>query len=173
MTGASAVSAASGLTRVGLGFIAACLGTLVFHQGGVGVCHLLGLTAGTPFNLRPVPPFGVPSVISLTFWGGVWGIAFVLAEKAIARCPGGYWLGAFLFGAIVPTLVFWFVVVPLKGLPLGYGLQIPRVFVALIVDGLWGLGTGVFLAMLAGRRGTKSAASFGSDGTPAARQPGV
>lgn len=169
MTDASAASAAPGQSRVGLGFVAACLGTLVFHQGGVELCHLLGLTGSTPFNFSPVPPFGVPAVVSLAFWGGVWGIAFVLAESAIARCPGGYWLGAILFGAIVPTLVFWFVVVPLKGQSLSYGFQVPRIFVALIVDGLWGLGTGVFLAMLAGRRGAKNAASFSRDGTPAAR----
>jgi hypothetical protein len=168
MADASALSAAPRLTRVGLGFIAACLGTLVFHQGGVELCHLLGLTGSTPYNFNPVPPFGVPAVVSLAFWGGVWGIAFVLVEKAMARCPGGYWLGAILFGAIVPTLVFWFVVVPLKGQPLSYGFQVPRVFVALIVDGLWGLGTGVFLAMLAGRRGAKSTVSFRGDGTPAA-----
>lgn len=97
----------------------------------------------------------------------------MLAERAITRCPGGYWVGAALFGAIVPTLVFWFVVVPLKGQPLGYGFQVPRVFVALIVDGLWGLGTAVFLTMLAGRRQTENAASFGRDSAPVARQPGV
>jgi hypothetical protein len=173
MAVASAFSASPRLIRVGLGFVAACLGTLVFHQGGVELCHLLGLTGSTPYNFRPVSPFGVPAVVSLTFWGGVWGIAFVLAEGAITRCPGGYWVGAALFGAIVPTLVFWFVVVPLKGQPLSYGFQVPRVFVALIVDGLWGTGTAVFLTMLAGRRRADSAVSLGRDATPVARQPGV
>ena len=100
--------------------------------------------------MRGVPPLGVPAVIQLAFWGGVWGIAFVLVERVIARCPGGYWLGAVLFGAIVPTLVFWFVVLPLKGLPVGYGFHFPGIAVALIVNGLWGLGTGVFLRLLPG-----------------------
>src|ERR1700689_1165923 len=103
MADASALSASPRLTHIGLGFVAACLGTLVFHQGGVELCHLLGLTGSTPYNFTPVPPFGVPAVVSLAFWGGVWGIAFVLAERAIAHCPGGYWAGATLFGAIVPT----------------------------------------------------------------------
>lgn len=152
MAVASAAKAIFRPTRLAFGFVAAYAATLVFHQAGIELCHLLGLTASTPYNLRPVPPFGVPSVLSLSFWGGLWGLVLVLTERAIARCPGGYLLGATLFGAIVPTLVFWLVVIPLKGLPLSYGFQMPRVFVALIVDGLWGLGTGLFLTMLAGRR---------------------
>ena len=27
----------------------------------------------------------------LSFWGGVWGILFVLIERWLARFPGGYW----------------------------------------------------------------------------------
>ena len=133
--------------RLAHGFIAGFLATLVFHQSGLALLHKLGLFGGTAFDLRPVPPFGVPSVISLAFWGGVWGSVFALAERAITRCPGGYWVGATLFGAIVPTLVFWFVVLPLKGLPVGYGFHPRGVAVALIADGLWGLGTAVFLRL--------------------------
>ncbi|HXP04743.1 MAG TPA: hypothetical protein VN808_11530 [Stellaceae bacterium] len=152
MADASAAKIAFRPTRLALGFAAAYLATLAFHQAGIELCHLVGLTGSTPYNLTPVPPFGVPAVLSLAFWGGVWGVIFVFAEKAITRCPGGYLSGATLFGAIVPTLVFWFVVIPLKGLPLSYGFQASRVLVALIVDGLWGLGTGILLTMLAGRR---------------------
>ena len=78
-----------------------------------------------PYNIRPVPPFRVPRFVSLTFWGGVWGIVFVLVERAIARCPGGYWVGAIVFGAVFPTVFSWLVVAPLKGLPLGYGFRFP------------------------------------------------
>ena len=149
-----AVSTAVGSTwlpaRIVVGFGAAFLATLVFHQLGVELCHLIGLTPNAPYSLRPVPPFGVPQVISLAFWGGVWGIVFVLAERLIARCPGGYWLGAIFFGAIVPTVFSWLVVAPLKGLPHGYGFNFPGLFVGPIVNGLWGLGTGVFLTVLPG-----------------------
>jgi hypothetical protein len=44
----------------------------------------------------------------------------------------------------------WFVVSQLKGLPLGYGFHWPGLLVGPIVDGLWGLGTGVFLRILPG-----------------------
>ncbi len=143
----SLTASTSGM-RLLLGFVAAFFATLIFHQIGVELCHLIGLTPNTPYNFDAVPPFHVPAVISLAFWGGVWGIVFVLVEPWIARNPGGYWVGAIIFGAIFPTVVSWLVVAPLKGLPLGYGFHFPGLLVGPIVNGLWGLGTGVFLELL-------------------------
>jgi hypothetical protein len=94
-----------------------------------------------------MPPFGVPQFISLAFWGGIWGIIFVLAEPIFARGPAEYWIGAIIFGAIFPTFVAWFVVFPLKGLPAGRGFHLPGIFVGPIVNGLWGLGTAIFLRL--------------------------
>ncbi len=138
--------------RLGYGFVAGFLATLVFHQGGLAVLYGAGLAGRAAYDMQPVAPFGVPALLQLAFWGGVWGIAFALLERVITRCPGGFWLGAVLFGAIVPTLVFWFVVLPLKGLPVGYGFRLSGVVVALIVDGLWGFGTALFLKMRPGNR---------------------
>ena len=136
--------------RLLLGFIAGFIATLVFHQIGLLLLHFAGLTPNLPYNMHPVPPFHVPQFVSLAFWGGVWGIVFVLIEAAIARSPGGYWVGAIVFGAIFPTLVAWFVVLPLKGLPAGFGFHWPGVLVGPIVNGLWGLGTAAFLLLMAG-----------------------
>jgi hypothetical protein len=133
--------------RLGHGFVAGFLATLLFHESGLALLHQVGLFAGAAFDFRPVAPFGVPAVIQMAFWGGVWGIVFVLVEHLIARGPGGYWLGALLFGAIVPTLVLWFVVLPLKGQPAGHGFRFPGVLVAPFVNGLWGLGTAVFSSL--------------------------
>ncbi len=143
------LTASTSGVRMLLGFVAAFFATLIFHQIGLELCHLIGLTPNTPYNwTTKVPPFGVPQVISLAFWGGVWGIVFVLAEPWIARSPGGYWVGAIIFGAVFPTVVSWLIVAPLKGLPLGYGFHFPGLLVGPIVNGLWGLGTGVFIELL-------------------------
>jgi len=131
-----------------LGFVAAFGAVLIFHQLGLGVLNLIGITPGVPYNFKGVPPFGVPAVISLAFWGGVWGIVFVLVEPWLARCPGGYWVGAIVFGAIFPTLVFWFIVTPLKGGSVAAIFAFPRILVGPIIDGLWGLGTAWFLKLL-------------------------
>ena len=137
-------------TRLALGFVGGFIATVVFHQIGLLVLHVAGITPALPYNTHPVPPFGVPQFISLAFWGGVWGILFVLAEPIFARSPVVYWIGAIIFGAIFPTLVAWFVVLPLKGLPAGLGFHVPGVFVGPIVNGLWGLGTAIFLTLTAG-----------------------
>ena len=52
---------------------------------------------------------------------------------------------AIIFGAIFPDVVSWFIVAPLKGLPVGYGFHFPGLLVGPIVNGLWGLGTAVIL----------------------------
>ena len=146
----SSSSATVSASRLLFGFIAGFIATLVFHQIGLLLLHFAGMTPAMPYNMRPVPPFRVPRFVSLTFWGGVWGIVFVLVERTIARCPGGYWIGAIVFGAVFPTVFSWLVVAPLKGLPLGYGFRFPGLLIGPIVNGLWGLGTAVFLLPMAG-----------------------
>ena len=59
-------------SRVAYGFIAGCIAVLLFHQGALLALHLAGI-APSPWNIAPVPPFGVPAVVSAAFWGGVWG----------------------------------------------------------------------------------------------------
>jgi len=137
-------------TRLIFGFVAGFVATLVFHQLGVLLLHFAGITPNLPYNLHRVPPFRVPQFVSLAFWGGVWGIVFVLVERAITRSPGGYWVGAIVFGAVFPTVVSWLVVAPLKGLALGYGFHFPGVLIGPIVNGLWGLGMGLFLLLMSG-----------------------
>ena len=141
------------LARLLLGFLAGFLATLTFHQIGLWGLHAAGVTPAIPWVTAPVPPFGVPQVISIAFWGGVWGVVFVLVEPVLARGYIGYWIAAALFGAICPTLVSWFVVLPLKGQPAGNGFHVPAVFVGPLVNGLWGLGTLMFLGVLTGWRG--------------------
>ena len=87
-----------------LAFIAGALAVLVFHQSALGLLHLVGLTPRTPFVLGSVPPLGVPQLLSLMFWGGVWGLALLplLRPLGDARCwLRGLVLGASLNGVVV------------------------------------------------------------------------
>ena len=54
-------------------------------------------------------------------------------------------------GAVLPTLVAWFVFAPMKGQPVGGGFAPAGIALALVANGLWGLGTGIGLALF-GRR---------------------
>jgi hypothetical protein len=126
------------------GFLAGSLAVLIFHQAALLVLHLAGLTPSTPWRLAPTWPLGVPAVLSAAFWGGLWGILLALLLPRFDR--DRYWLIGAVFGAVAPTLVAWFVVLPLKGLPAGGGFAWPGVTVGPLVNGAWGLGAGLLLA---------------------------
>ena len=84
-------------------------------------------------------------VIAPARWGGLWGIplALVLRRAGVALVP---WLiVGLVFGAVLPSLAGWFIVAPLKGLPMGAGGDPARMLVGLVVNGAWGLGTAVVL----------------------------
>lgn len=153
MARSASLTYSTSASRLALGFVAAFLATLTFHQIGILALHTAGVTPATPWTTDPIPPFGVPRVISLAFWGGVWGFVFVLLEPWFVRSPGGYWLAAIMFGAIFPTAASWFVVSPLKTGAIAPVFAWPRIIIGPIVNGLWGLGTAVFLGVLTGWRG--------------------
>jgi hypothetical protein len=124
-------------------FVAGALSVLVFHQGTVTILHLLGF-GNPPFPTTPARIVPIPQIWAWVFWGGVWGIFYGLAEKYFPE-GASYWVAAFLFGAILPDLVLWFVVFPLRGQPIGGGWVPARIAAFLLVHGMWGLGTGLFL----------------------------
>jgi hypothetical protein len=133
-------------------FAAGFLATLIFHQGTIWLLHALGAIPVQPYPLQPTWPFGVPQVISLAFWGGVWGLVL----WAVIREARGlkYWGLCVGVGALGPTAVAMAVVFPLKGMP----VDVTTAVAGLILNGIWGLGTGAliltyFLAMgLLGRQ---------------------
>lgn len=137
--------------KIVFGFVAGFFATLLFHQMTLAGLWNTGFAPFPPFQMKPTWPFGIPSMISLAFWGGIWGIAFVLLYRHFPRWLG-YWLGALLFGAIAPTLVALLIVVPLKGGALGGGWQWKLWLTALLVNGSWGIGTALIYSMLPVRR---------------------
>ena len=127
---------------------------LVFHQGAAALLHALELTARAPYSLQPTQPLGVPQLGSIAFWGGVWGAVMAVA---LARLQGTRLLiAALAFGALLPTLVAWFVVAPLKGQPMAAGFVPMAMVVGPIVNGAWGLGTGIGLALFGRSRARRA-----------------
>ena len=100
-------------------FLAGFASTFIFHQGLIAILHAAGYLPRVPYSFAPTAPFGIPQVVSLAFWGGVWGIPLWMAIRRAK--PMKYWLTALLFGAFLPSIVAWFVVFPLKGLPVAGG----------------------------------------------------
>lgn len=131
------------------GFVAGALSTLLFHQGLVWLLGQAGLVSLAAWSWAPTRPFGVPAVLSLAFWGGLWGIAWAWLA---GRLKGGGGLGlAFLFGAILPSLVAAAVVVPMKGGDPKIFLQPALLLGVLLINGVWGVGTEILLRLGRGR----------------------
>jgi hypothetical protein len=128
-----------------VGFIAGALAVLVFHQGALAILHSLGIAPRAPYSMQLTAPWGVPQVWSLTFWGGVWGVILAAIFGRLDGPPLVIW--SILFGAIVPTLVVWFVLAPLKGQPVMAGADVRAMATGLIVNAAWGLGTGIGLLL--------------------------
>jgi hypothetical protein len=138
------------MRRALLGFVAGFLATIIFHQIALQLLHMAGIAPRAAWPMRPVPPFGVPAVISLSFWGGLWGAIMI---PIIDRFRGPkYWMWAIVFGAIAPTLVAWFVVAPLKHQPIAGGWKPAALTIGPIVNACWGLGTALFYRLFSGRR---------------------
>ena len=126
-----------------VGAISGAVSVLVFHQPVVELFRALGLTSLPAYSTHATQPWGVPQVWSLAFWGGVWG---VLLAASFGRLDGPWLLVAgIVFGAVLPTLVAWLVVAPLKGLPMAGGWKPAVMALGLVANGAWGLGTGIGL----------------------------
>ncbi len=124
-------------------FAAGFIATLVFHQGLFALFHAAGMVPAVAWNMTPVPPLGVPAVLSLAFFGGLWGwpVAWFVRNDAGAI----YWLKAIALGAIGPTVVAMLLVFPLKGLAVN-----PKIVVgALLLNGAWGAGVALLMRLTA------------------------
>lgn len=127
-------------------FIAGFVSTLVFHQGALAVLYAAGMSPKAPFAMTATAPFHVPAVISLAFWGGLWGIVLWLAIRGAPDLR--YWTLAAVLGALGPSIVALFVVFPLKGMPMAGGWD-PKIIVgALILNGAWGLGVALLMRLM-------------------------
>ncbi len=130
--------------RAFLGFVAALIAVLTFHQGMVAALHAIGTTRFTPYRTSPVPPWGVPLVLDLCFWGGLYGIVFGLLAP---RFSLPFWLCGIILGFIA-ALAGMFIVAAIKHNPIANGWQPWPIARSLLINGFWGLGVGLILPLL-------------------------
>ncbi|MEN8821153.1 MAG: hypothetical protein ABF271_08605 [Abyssibacter sp.] len=134
----------------GKAFIGGFLATLIFHQGVYALFFAVGADLpAPPFNMTATAPLGIPAVVSLAFWGGVWGIPIWLMIRN-AR-SAGYWGRALVLGALLPSAVALFIVFPIKGLGVAGGWNPQVIIGALILNGAWGIGLALFMRLTTAR----------------------
>ena len=130
-----------------LGFLAAAISVLVFHQAMWEARHLLalpGLGMPPPYSTTPIPPYGVPQILNLCFWDGLYGIVFGLM---LPRLTAPLWLCGPGLG-IIAALVGLLPAPAIKGVPVGAG-RMPLSWVrSFLINGFWGIGVGIILPLL-------------------------
>ena len=135
-----------------LAFLAGFVATLVFHQGLYALLYAGGVIpraqppapSNAPWDMTSVPPLGVPRVLSASFWGGLWA---VLLWPLLSGFDGAaYWIAWFVVGGLALTLVFFFLVAPIKGMTMPFSLA--RFAVGCLLNGAWGIGTALLLRVL-------------------------
>lgn len=138
------------LKLLALGFVAGFVATLIFHQGLWFLFNQGGLIPleRPAWPLEPVPPFGVPDVLSKAFWGGLWGA--VLTPLLVHLTGASYWTAWILVGAVALTAVAFFVVPLVKGS--GIPALWPRFLFGLMLNGAWGFGTALLLRLFGAMR---------------------
>lgn len=133
-------------------FLSGFAATILFHQGLFALLHSLGAVPYPAYSMAPTAPLGIPAVLSLAFWGGVWGL---ILWPLLSRSSGAtFWLRSIVFAALGPTLVALLVVFPLKGHAFAAGGDIKTWVGALLLNGAWGFGLGLGLSLLPGGRST-------------------
>jgi hypothetical protein len=130
--------------RIFLGCIAGAISVLVFHQTTLQLFFWLGLAPQAAFRVAVVPPFHAPMVVSITFWGAVYGGMFSLLVPYLPRLI----LVRGLLAGLCAMLIGWFVVRPLAGNPAAYGWQVEPMLQSCAAWCVWGIGITLILPLL-------------------------
>ena len=131
-------------TRVFLGSLAGALAILVFHQTTLQIFFWFGLSPQAAFRIAHVPPFHAPLVVSITFWGAVYG---GLLGMALPWLPGPLYAKSAMAGAFATGLA-WFLFLPLMGRPAAFGWQAWPMLRSFAAYQMWGIGVSLLLPLL-------------------------
>ncbi len=94
-----------------LGFVAGAIAVVTVHEFINFILLQAGVFPRVPWSMNPSAVTGVPQIVSDMFWGGVWGIIFVLLYSYIPG--GGPTLKGLIFGIVGPAIIGVFILVPL------------------------------------------------------------
>lgn len=131
--------------RVLAGFCAAVVATLTFHQAMWALLFLFGLM-GWPYPLA-MNRFGLPLIVSICLWRGVWGAAYATVSHWHLRSA---WLSGLVFGALVGAGEWVSALLRSGEWAVSHQTWL-YLMQALLVNGFWGLGLGIMLAALPAR----------------------
>lgn len=123
-----------------LGFSAGFFSALVFKQMIQWVFWQLGLAPLGPYIFTATPPLDIHAALAPAVWGGAWGALLALAQCNFSRNEYWYWIQAFGFGAVLPSLVALLITIPLEVKFYGGTWQLSMIVSTIVSNGVWGFG---------------------------------
>jgi hypothetical protein len=130
-------------TRFFLGLVAGALAMLLFHQTALQLLYWCGLIQHPAFRLASVPPFNVPMIVSVTFWGALFGGILNVLPGMPTRLSGRGLVDG-LFG----IAMVWFVVRPLAGHGIAFGWNPHAMAASTFACLAWGYGVALIQPVL-------------------------
>ena len=131
-------------TRIFLGSLAGALAILVFHQTTLQIFFWLGFSPQAAFRIAQVPPFNAPLVVSITFWGAVYG---GLLGLVLPWIPGPLFAKTAMAG-VCATGLAWFLFLPLMGHSAAFGWQTGPILRSFAAYQMWGIGISLLFTLL-------------------------
>ena len=148
--------------RIIFGFLAGAVAVLLVHQPIILILKAAGMLPATAvvYNMAASAAApaaiaaafaklgfaGLPSLFNLMFWGGAWGALYGLFYNQI---PGGFAIIKGLILGLTATIVGnWLVIPLLAGQPLFAGFAPPRLLNGILINGGWGIGTGIIYSLM-------------------------
>ena len=139
------------LKHLVLGFIAGAIAVVTVHDLIRYVLYAMGFFPLAPWSMQPSAVTGVPQIVSDMFWGGLWGVLFVLLLGII---PGGSLpVQGLIYGIVAPAILGVFILVPLitGRFPLFFGGDPKLLISVLLILAGWGVATGWLYGFLASK----------------------
>lgn len=132
-------------------FIAGFIAVLVFHQGLLALLYAADFSPVAPYQMTSTQPFGLPKLLSLSLWGGIWGLVWAATVLRWSRVKY-YWVAAIVFGALAVNFSALLIFAPLKGQAIAGGWEPIVLVVGLLVNAAWGFGTALLFEWFTRRK---------------------
>lgn len=129
------------------GFLAAAIAVLTIHELLVlGFKYAGVLPNAVPWSLMPTGIWNLPTILNSVFWGGLWGVVYVLVADFLPIVQ--IWVKGAVFGVLIALVSNFTLLALIKKRPLFMGFDFKLIFAVLIILSGFGSATAVLFVRL-------------------------